>query len=75
MMAKFGKEFRYRNYLSSMIITDLSGKLCLNKCPQGSYLFNYRTANNLKNRFYTVLRNLIKLLFKKKGNDCPKLPG
>lgn len=34
-----------------------------------------RTANNLKNRFYTVLRNLIKLLFKKKGSSCPKLPG
>jgi hypothetical protein len=36
---------------------------------------NYRTANNLKNRFYTILRNLIKLLFKKKSNICLKLPG
>lgn len=58
-----------------MIIMDLSGKLCLNKWFQGLYLFNFRTANNLKNRFYTVLRNLIKLLFRKKTDDCPKLPG
>jgi hypothetical protein len=36
---------------------------------------NDRTANNLKNRFYTILRNLIKLLFKKKSYICLKLPG
>lgn len=34
-----------------------------------------RTANNLKNRFYTVLRNLVKLLFRKKSDKCPKLSG
>lgn len=34
-----------------------------------------RTANNLKNRFYTVLRNLIKSLFRRKSDTCPKLSG
>lgn len=34
-----------------------------------------RTANNLKNRFYTVLRNLVKLLFRRKPDTCPKLTG
>lgn len=58
-----------------MIITGLSGKLCPNKCLQGFLHYNFRTANNLKNRFYTVLRNLIKLLFRKKADTCPKLPG
>jgi hypothetical protein len=39
------------------------------------YSLIHRTANNLKNRFYTVLRNLVKVLFRKKANYCPKLPG
>jgi hypothetical protein len=54
---------------------DLNGKLCLNICHLGFYIYYIRTANNLKNRFYTVLRNLIKLLFRRKADMCPKLPG
>jgi len=35
----------------------------------------FRTPNNLKNRFYTTLRNLMKLLFRNLSESCPKVPG
>jgi hypothetical protein len=75
MTVKHGIELKLKSYSSSMTIMDPNGKLCLNKWLLGFFIFNFRTANNLKNRFYTVLRNLIKLLFRKKSDSCPKLPG
>lgn len=43
---------------------DLSGKLSNLNSQAGKILFNFRNANSIKNHFYTVIRILLKLLFK-----------
>ena len=54
---------------------DPNGKICLRKYHAGNQSLTLRTANNLKNKFYTILRNLIKLIFRKNPVSCPRVSG
>lgn len=58
-----------------MISLDLNGNLSLIKWQTSILFRNFRTPNNLKNLYYTVIRNLMKLLFRKNSQFCPKVTG
>ena len=53
---------------------DLSGNLCKIILPNGTQSLIFRPANSIKNRFYTVIRTFLKLMFKYHPGIINKLP-
>lgn len=65
---------KFLRFLLSILNMDLSGNLCKIILPNGTQSLIFRPANSIKNRFYTVIRTFLKLMFKYHPGIIKKLP-
>lgn len=71
-----GRPQKSSNSSSSMTSMGQNGKIWQLPFKIGTSIsLRIRTPNNLKNKFYTVLRNLVKFMFRHNPSITPKVRG
>jgi hypothetical protein len=65
---------KFLRFLLFILNMDLSGNLCKIILLNGTLSLIFRPANSIKNRFYTVIRTFLKLIFKYHPGIINKLP-